>query len=92
MIAGHVDSFTGTSVFFSVKSLRPGNMIGVVRANGSTAVFTVGGVQKVVKSAFPRSEVYANASFPSLRLVTCGGPFDTTTPSTSTTTSSSTLT
>ena len=79
VILGHVDSFTGTSVFFSIKTLRRGNMIDVVRANGSTAVFTVDGVQKVVKSAFPRSEVYGNASFPSLRLVTCGGPFDTTT-------------
>ena len=66
-------------MFFSIKTLRRGNMIDVVRANGSTAVFTVDGVQKVVKSAFPRSEVYGNASFPSLRLVTCGGPFDTTT-------------
>jgi hypothetical protein len=33
----------------------------------------------VVKSAFPSSEVYGNASFPGLRLVTCGGPFDATT-------------
>jgi hypothetical protein len=54
-------------------------MIDIVRANGSTAVFTVDGVQKVVKSAFPRAAVYGNVSFPSLRLVTCGGPFDTTT-------------
>ena len=79
VILGHVDSFTGTSVFFSIKTLHPGNMIDVVRANGSTAVFTVDGVQKVVKSAFPRAEVYGNVSFPSLRLVTCGGPFDTAT-------------
>lgn len=79
VILGHVDSFTGTSVFFSIKTLRPGNTIDIVRANGSTAVFTVDGVQKVVKSVFPRSEVYGNVSFPSLRLVTCGGPFDTTT-------------
>lgn len=79
VILGHVDSFTGTSVFFSIKTLRPGNRIDVVRANGSTAVFTVDGAQKVVKSAFPGSEVYGNVSFPSLRLVTCGGPFDTTT-------------
>jgi hypothetical protein len=79
VILGHVDSFTGVSVFFSIKTLRPGNRIDVVRANGSTAVFTVDGVQKVVKSVFPASEVYGNVSFPSLRLVTCGGPFDTTT-------------
>jgi sortase (surface protein transpeptidase) len=79
VILGHVDSFTGTSVFFSIKTLRAGNRIDVVRANGSTAVFTVDGVRKVVKSAFPRAEVYANARFPGLRLVTCGGPFDTAT-------------
>ncbi|MCW2910068.1 MAG: hypothetical protein JWL68_4857 [Actinomycetia bacterium] len=78
VILGHVDSFTGTSVFFSIKTLRPGNAIDVVRADGSTAVFVVDGVRKVVKSAFPASEVYGNASFPSLRLVTCGGPFDST--------------
>ena len=79
VILGHVDSFTGTSVFFSIKTLRPGNVISVVRANGSTAVFTVDGVQKIAKSVFPASEVYGNVSFPSLRLVTCGGPFDTST-------------
>jgi sortase (surface protein transpeptidase) len=79
VILGHVDSFTGVSVFFSIKTLHPGNTIDVVRANGSTAVFTVDGVQKVVKSGFPGPEVYGNVSFPSLRLVTCGGPFDTTT-------------
>ena len=79
VILGHVNSFTGTSVFFSIKTLRPGNMISVVRANGSTAVFTVDGVQKIAKSVFPASEVYGNVRFPSLRLVTCGGPFDTAT-------------
>jgi hypothetical protein len=39
----------------------------------------VDGVQKVVKSAFRGAQVYGNVSFPSLRLVTCGGPFDTAT-------------
>jgi sortase (surface protein transpeptidase) len=79
VILGHVDSFTGISAFFSVKTLHPGNKIDIVRANGSTAVFTVDGVQKLVKATFPAAEVYGNVSFPSLRLVTCGGPFDTTT-------------
>ena len=79
VILGHVNSFTGISVFFSIKTLHPGNKIDIVRANGSTAVFTVDGVQKLVKATFPASEVYGNVSFPSLRLVTCGGPFDTTT-------------
>lgn len=76
VILGHVDSYTGISVFFYIKNLRPGNQIKIVRADGSTAVFTVDGVQKVEKSTFPTHAIYGNVSYPSLRLITCGGPFD----------------
>ncbi len=76
VILGHVDSYTGISVFFYIKNLRPGNQIKIVRADGSTATFTVDGVQKVVKATFPTHAIYGNVSYPSLRLVTCGGPFD----------------
>ncbi len=69
----------GISVFFYIKTLRPGNKIEIVRANGSTAVSTVDGVQKVVKASFPTSDVYGNVGYPGLRLVTCGGPFNTAT-------------
>ena len=79
VILGHVDSFTGISVFFYIKTLRPGNKIEIVRASGSTAVSTVDGVQKVVKASFPTSDVYGNVGYPGLRLVTCGGPFNTAT-------------
>lgn len=79
VILGHVDSFTGISVFFYIKTLRRGNQIKVMRANGSTAVFTVDGVQKVVKATFPTSDVYGQVKYPGLRLITCGGPFDTAT-------------
>jgi sortase (surface protein transpeptidase) len=76
VILGHVDSFTAISVFFYIKTLRPGNVIEIIRADGSTAVFTVDGVQKVIKATFPTSVIYGNVSYPSLRLITCGGPFD----------------
>jgi sortase (surface protein transpeptidase) len=76
IILGHVDSNTGISVFFYIKNLRPGNEIKIVRADGSTATFAVDGVQKIVKSAFPTRAIYGNVSYPSLRLITCGGPFD----------------
>ena len=79
VILGHVDSFTGISVFFYIKTLRRGNQIKVMRANGSTAIFTVDGVQKVVKTAFPTSDVYGQVRYPGLRLITCGGQFDTAT-------------
>jgi LPXTG-site transpeptidase (sortase) family protein len=76
VILGHVDSYTGESVFFNIKTLRAGDQVKVVRADGSTAVFSVDGVQKVVKSTFPAEAIYANTTYPSLRLITCGGPFD----------------
>ncbi|HEX4655973.1 MAG TPA: class F sortase [Streptosporangiaceae bacterium] len=76
VILGHVDNYTGPSVFFSIKNLHAGDKVDVVRANGSVAAFAVDGVQKVAKAQFPTSDVYGNVGYPSLRLVTCGGPFD----------------
>jgi sortase family protein len=76
VILGHVDSYSGGSVFFSIKTLKPGDRLAVARADGSTAAFVVDGVQKVAKVAFPSSAVYGNTGYPSLRLITCGGPFD----------------
>src|SRR5579859_2344432 len=76
VILGHVDDYAGPSVFFNVKNLRKGDAVYVVRADGTTAVFAVDGVQKAVKTNFPASDVYGNVQYPALRLVTCGGPFD----------------
>ena len=76
VILGHVDDYSGPSVFFNIKNLHKGDTIDVVRADGSTAVFAVDGVQKAAKTNFPTSDVYGNVPYPALRLVTCGGPFD----------------
>jgi LPXTG-site transpeptidase (sortase) family protein len=76
VILGHVDTYQGPSVFYNIKNLRRGDTIDVVRADGSTAVFTVIGVEKVLKSSFPTGDVYSNVAYPALRLITCGGPFD----------------
>jgi sortase (surface protein transpeptidase) len=76
VILGHVDSYAGPSVFFAIKNLLRGDDIDVVRADGTTAWFTVDGVQKAAKTLFPTSDVYGNVPYPALRLVTCGGPFD----------------
>jgi sortase (surface protein transpeptidase) len=76
VILGHVDDYTGPSVFYNIKNLRKGEAIDIVRANGGTAVFAVDGVQKATKTNFPTSDVFGNVPYPALRLVTCGGPFD----------------
>jgi len=76
VMLGHVDSWSGGSVFFKIKDLKPGDKVDIARANGSTAVFTVDGLQKASKVAFPTSQVYGSPGYPALRLITCGGPFD----------------
>jgi sortase (surface protein transpeptidase) len=76
VILGHVDDYAGASVFFNIKNLRTGDTVDVTRADGTRTVFAVDGVQKAAKTSFPSSDVYGNAPYPALRLVTCGGPFD----------------
>jgi hypothetical protein len=76
VILGHVDTYQGPSVFYSIKNLRRGDAIDVVRADGSTALFTVIGVEAAAKTSFPTGDVYGNVPYPALRLITCGGPFD----------------
>jgi sortase (surface protein transpeptidase) len=76
VILGHVDSTTGISVFYYLKNLHAGNKVYVTLADGKVAMFTVDGLQRVAKDAFPTASVYGKAGYPSLRLITCGGPFD----------------
>jgi LPXTG-site transpeptidase (sortase) family protein len=76
VILGHVDSATGISVFYYLRYLHAGNKIYVTLADGQVATFAVDGLQKVAKDAFPTASVYGKSSYPSLRLITCGGTFD----------------
>ena len=76
VILGHVDSLTGVSVFYYLKDLHADDKVYVTLADGKVAVFAVDGVQKVAKDAFPTAAVYGKSGSPSLRLITCGGPFD----------------
>ena len=76
VIEGHVDSDHGPAVFFRLGALQPGNRIEVTLADGVTAVFRVTGVRQYAKDEFPAKIVYAQAGYPALRLITCGGDFD----------------
>jgi LPXTG-site transpeptidase (sortase) family protein len=76
VILGHVDSTTGISVFYYLKNMHAGDKLYVTLADGKVAAFAVDGLQKVAKDAFPTASVYGKAGNPSLRLITCGGPFD----------------
>lgn len=76
VIAGHVDSTTGLSVFFTLRYLKPGDKILVAEADRHTVTFNVQWVQEASKATFPAKAVYGDVPYPALRLVTCGGPFD----------------
>jgi LPXTG-site transpeptidase (sortase) family protein len=76
VIAGHVDSKTGPAVFFRLHELRAGDTVEV--AVGERWVkFRVLAVRRYPKNQFPTEDVYAPTPNPQLRLITCGGAFDT---------------
>jgi sortase (surface protein transpeptidase) len=77
VIVGHVDSAkNGPSVFWRLGTLRPKDRVRVTRADGSVAVFVVDAVRLFPKKAFPTKLVYGDTDHAALRLITCGGPFD----------------
>jgi LPXTG-site transpeptidase (sortase) family protein len=76
VIAAHVDSKAGPAVFFRLKELRPGDKVYVPRSDGITATFTVTGVERYPKNAFPTQKVHGPTPDRALRLITCGGSFD----------------
>jgi sortase (surface protein transpeptidase) len=79
VIAGHVDSYQGPAVFYWLRDLKPGEKVYVTRADGTIAEFSVTRVQEYPKAAFPTSIVYGGEPDAELRLITCGGTFDSTT-------------
>jgi Sortase domain len=76
VIEGHVDTYNGPGIFFRLGGLRPGDIVEVRRADGTTAVFRVTGVRQYLKSRFPAKVIYAATRYSALRLITCGGNFD----------------
>ncbi len=77
VILGHVDSAAyGPGVFFDLGALAPGDEVTVSRADGTVAVFAVDRVERHPKDDFPTIAVYGNTDDAQLRLITCGGDFD----------------
>ena len=76
VIEGHVDTRTGPGVFFRLGGLRPGDKVDVRLADGTVAVFRITGVRRYLKSKFPAKAIYAATRYAALRLITCGGDFD----------------
>jgi sortase (surface protein transpeptidase) len=79
VIAGHVDSYTGPAVFYRLTDLRPNDVIVVVGRDGTRKRFSVVGSERYAKAQFPTDRVYGATDRPTLRLITCGGDFDSST-------------
>jgi sortase (surface protein transpeptidase) len=77
VIAGHVDSRDGPAVFHRLHELAAGDEVIVHRADGTEVRFTVTGARSHPKTAFPTEAVYGPVPGSELRLITCGGEFDT---------------
>ncbi|MFJ7589306.1 class F sortase [Streptomyces sp. NPDC097617] len=76
VIAGHVTWNGAAAVFEKLKTMKGGDTIKVTRRDGKTVTFTVDRVAEYPKAEFPTLEVYKNLDHAGLRLVTCGGSFD----------------
>lgn len=77
VMGAHVDSANGPAVFFRLRELSPGDEVVIARGDGTEAVFSVYGVKRYDKDAFPTRRVYGSTgNRAELRLITCDGEFE----------------
>lgn len=76
VILGHVDSYQGPAVFWSLGQVKIGDEILVERADGTIATFLVEGFERYPQSDFPTEKVYGNIPYAGLRLITCSGTYN----------------
>lgn len=74
VIYGHVNATDGgPGVFADLRTLVKGDLIKVIRKNGTTAVFVADRGEQYSKAEFPTEKVYGNTDGAELRLITCDG-------------------
>ncbi|WP_433825858.1 class F sortase [Actinoplanes sp. CA-015351] len=76
VLAGHVDYQGAKGTFAGLTRLRDGDEVRVTRTDGITAVFTVNATTRYPKNEFPSEAVYGPIDHAGLRLITCGGDFN----------------
>jgi hypothetical protein len=75
LINGHVDWWTGSAVFSRLSRLRAGDMVTVVRDDGSRLAFKVIGRRTVAENARVAS-LFTPSRVATLTLITCSGAWD----------------
>jgi sortase (surface protein transpeptidase) len=77
VIVGHVDYVNyGNAVFWRLRELQPGDTFTVERIDGTKAKFKVDAVKQYSQNNFPTDEVYGNITYAGIRLITCGGSWN----------------
>ncbi|MFJ9814428.1 class F sortase [Streptomyces sp. NPDC101151] len=78
LMVGHVDTATRPAVFYKLSTLKPGETVRVVRADGKVAAFTVDDIRVLARDDFDAQQAYGprKPGRAELRLLTCGGTFD----------------
>jgi LPXTG-site transpeptidase (sortase) family protein len=76
VIVGHVNSTSAHGVFYRLDELKAGDDVYIKRADGTTAEFRVTEIKQYLKDEFPTQTVYGPTPDAELRLITCGGAFD----------------
>ncbi|WP_019816386.1 class F sortase [Saccharomonospora saliphila] len=76
VLAAHVDWKNEKGVFYDLRRLSSGDEVIIDRADGTSLLFEVELVERYRKDRFPTSRVYGDVDRAELRLITCGGVFD----------------
>ncbi len=76
VIVGHVDSYAGPGIFSNLSKLKPDDIVRVARRDGEILTYAVRRVDQYPKDLFPTSLVYGDTTESELRLITCGGKFN----------------
>jgi len=80
VIDGHVDSaVSGTGALFRLPNLQAGDPVTITNTTGHTQTYRVIARQVFVKHQGLPASLFTATGAPRLVLITCGGPFDTTT-------------
>jgi Sortase domain len=79
VLVGHIDSAaSGPGALFRLADLRPGAVVSLT-AGGRTWQYTVQALRAYPKVSLPAGDIFGQRVTPRLVIVSCGGPFDSTT-------------
>lgn len=76
VLVAHVHGPAGDDVFARLHELQPGDQVTVHRTDG-TSTFVVDGSEQLPKKDLPLDRIWPETDDAVLRLITCGGKFDT---------------